>query len=107
MDTPLTNSVIETARKQVSQRASLETQLVELEKRRDLARRRLAGYAADQAGNQKVWLGTPSQIVGMKQRLHQACTDTEQLLAIVNEVREKREVLTNQALNHYAKQIPE
>lgn len=102
---PVTPSVAEIARTQASRRASLEAQLLDLEKRQDLAKRRLAGYAADQTGNQTLWLGTPSQIIAMKQRLQKACTDDDELMALVKDVREKREALTDQALNHYAERV--
>lgn len=100
-------SVIEVARAQASRRASLEAQLVELEKRQDLAKRRLAGLTVERTGSTTLWLGTPAQIIHMKQRLQRACADNDELMAIVKEVREKRETLTNQAFDHYTKRFLE
>lgn len=98
-------NVIEVAQAQASRRASLEAQLLELEKRQDLAKRRLAGFTAERTGKRTLWLGTPAQIIHMKQRLQRACADNDELMAIVKEVREKREALTNQAFDHYAKRF--
>lgn len=95
--------IVKEAHEQVLRRRRLEMQMKDLKMRKDVAERRLAAYAAETAGNYSVWLGTPSQIERISHRLRQACTDNDVLMSLVNEVREKRESLTNMALCHYAK----
>lgn len=83
-------------------RKKLEAELTELSKRLELAKRRIAGHEAEQAGNSPVWLGTPSEITAMKSRLQAACTDTGVVMQLVDELRQRREGLTNDAMAHYA-----
>lgn len=84
------------------QRKLVEEELKELKKRYDLASRRLAAYETEQAGGTRVWLGTPSEITIIKNRLEAACKDDKVLMELVEELRNKRETLTNEVFTFYA-----
>lgn len=89
------------------ERALLENEIAELEKRKQLALRRLKGYSNEMTSeksdsNQHTWLSLPSDITTMRTRLQKSCTDEETLLTLVQEVRQKRSELLEEAIRIYA-----
>ena len=78
--------------------AALEKEHKRWSERRELALRRIRAHTEPQAG---VWLGKPADIIAMRKRLEQASQDEKVLMEIVNEVREKRDQLLQQAVRHY------
>lgn len=96
------SDLVYTAEQLRQRRQQLENELEDLKKRHDLATRRLEAYQAEKTGDIKVWLGTPSEIEAMKKRLEAASKDENVLMGLVEELRRKRESLTNEALNYYA-----
>lgn len=92
----------QTAESQRQRRAQLEQELAELNERRSLAERRLSAYQAEQSGAPREWLGTPSEITAMRVRLSAASTDNDQVMKLVDDLRQKRDSITNEALRLYA-----
>lgn len=84
-----------------AERKELETELNALDERRKTAELYLAAYNAEHKGNNSVWLGTPSKVQAMKQRLEAACSNEKVLLEIVEEVRTVRKHLTDRALGQF------
>lgn len=84
-----------------AERKELETELNALDERRKTAERYLAAYNAEHNGNNAVWLGTPSKVQAMKQRLEAAYGNEKVLLEIVEEVRTVRKHLTDRALRQF------
>lgn len=89
------------------ERTLLENEIDELEKRKQLALRRLKGYNNEMTSeksdsNQHSWLSLPSDITTMRIRLRKSCTDEETLLKLVQEVRQKRSELLEEAIRIYA-----
>lgn len=84
-----------------AERKELETELNALDERRKTAELYLAAYNAEHNGNNSVWLGTPSKVQAMKQRLEAACRNEKVLLEIVEEVRTVRKHLTDRALGQF------
>lgn len=98
-------NLLQVAQMQRTQRKQLETKLEELTRRREVAMRRLAAYEAEKSGKgTNVWLGMPSEVKTMKDRLKAASTNESVLMGIVDELRDRREKLTNEAFIHYAQQ---
>eukprot|EP00177_Eucheuma_denticulatum_P006725 GFKZ01012222.1.p1 GENE.GFKZ01012222.1~~GFKZ01012222.1.p1 ORF type:complete len:125 (+),score=15.37 GFKZ01012222.1:48-377(+) len=88
----------------------LQAHLASLQKRYDLAQRRLAAHIM-QCGNaqepQNLYVGTPNAIVAMKERLHACANDETEVQKLAQELREVKERLTEKALEIYANRCDE
>lgn len=98
--------------KLAKERAALEREQADLLRRRDLAQRRLAAHnnSTQQSptpdGKPAVWLSAPRDIANIRALLEHQPTD-ETLTALAAEVRDKKDELTQQALEFYARRCDE
>jgi len=85
------------------ERQDLEAQKVALEKRQELALRRLRAYTMSKEHPESTgWLQTPQDIAETRRRLEVALTNEEVLLKLIDEVRAVKDALTVQAFALHA-----